>query len=285
MAADREVMLEELAAQSVGWLSRQYLSGDCPVPAGLIEALEKDPRRSARELAGRLQSRRATTQSEDQRLSRLSEFENRLRQQGYELIAGVDEAGVGPMAGPVVAAAVILPAKFQLPGLNDSKKLTEARRADLALRIKDLALSWAIGIATVEEIDRINIYQAGLQAMRRAVTGLSISPQHLLVDARTVPDCAIPQQGIVRGDALSASIAAASIIAKTTRDAIMIDLDQDYPGYGLSVHKGYATAAHLEAIRRLGVLPIHRRSFRPVRLALGLEPCEPEQTPLFELFG
>ncbi|MFN7826509.1 MAG: ribonuclease HII [Acidobacteriota bacterium] len=300
MAVDREELAQELASQSVDWLRRKYLAADPAVPEvpagppgalpevlpevlpeGLIEALAKDPRRGAQQLAAQLLARRAARQAEDERLSHLTAFENDLRQQGFQLIAGVDEAGVGPMAGPVVAAAVMLPQSIRLEGLDDSKRLTEARRAELAAQIKAHALAWAVGLATVEEIDQINIYQASLQAMRRAVDSLSIRPEQLLVDARTLPDCPIPQQGIVRGDARSASIAAASIIAKTTRDAILTDLDRLYPGYGLAIHKGYATAAHLEAMKQLGVLPIHRRSFRPVRIALGIEPAAPEQRDLF----
>ena len=304
MAVDREEMAQKLATQSVDWLRRKYLAADPAVPEepgglpealpkglsvglpeglpeGLIEALAKDPRRGAQQLAAQLLTRLAARQAEDERLAHLTTFENDLRQQGFQLIAGVDEAGVGPLAGPVVAAAVILPQSIRLNGVDDSKRLTEVRRAELAGQIKAQALAWAVGLATVEEIDQINIYQAGLQAMRRAVDGLSIRPEQLLVDARTLPDCPIPQQGIIRGDARSASIAAASIIAKTTRDAMLTDLDRLYPGYGLAIHKGYGTAAHLEAMNRLGVLPIHRRSFRPVRVALGIEPAAPEQRDLF----
>ncbi len=211
----------------------------------------------------------------------LLQFEIELQAQGVRLIAGVDEAGVGPLAGPIVAAAVILPVGASLPALDDSKKLTTAKREKLADWIRNAAPAWGVGIAPVEEIDRINVYQAGLQAMRRAVLALAVAPEYLLVDARTIPDCAIPQRGIIRGDALSASIAAASIIAKTTRDAIMLDLDRQYPDYGFAVHKGYATAAHFAALQRYGALPIHRRSFRPVREALGLESPAPVQATLF----
>jgi ribonuclease HII len=281
MTMEREEQLVELASRPVGWLIRCYVTEGRSVPEGLIEALTKDRRSGARQLALRLQSRLAAHQAEGARLQDLLCFENQLREQGYRMIAGVDEAGVGPLAGPVVAAAVILPDTHHLHGLDDSKRLTKARRKDLAEQIRSVAISWALGISTVEEIDQLNIYQAGLQAMLRAVNSLSICPDHLLIDARTIQSCPVPQQGIVRGDALSASIAAASIIAKTTRDAIMADLDREYPGYGLAIHKGYPTPAHLEAIKKLGVLPIHRRSFRPVRIALGLAPDEPEQTALF----
>jgi ribonuclease HII len=164
--------------------------------------------------------------------------------------------------------------------LNDSKKiLDETKRAQMAEQIKTDALCWATGRAEVEEVDSLNIYHAGLLAMRRAVMGLSLDPDFILVDARRIPDCACPQRGIIKGDTLSASIAAASIIAKTTRDAQMIELDQQYPGYGLASHKGYPTPAHYRALNELGPLPIHRRSFAPVRRALGLDPV---QTELFK---
>src|SRR5262249_1724939 len=147
-------------------------------------------------------------------------------------------------------------------------------REALAVQIKCDALSWAAGIAEVEEIDRLNIYRAGLLAMQRAIEALAQKPDYILVDARTIPDCAIEQRGIIRGDALSASIAAASIIAKTTRDALMVELDRQYPSYGFASHKGYSTPEHFHALREFGALPIHRRSFRPVREAMGLEPVQ-----------
>jgi ribonuclease HII len=149
----------------------------------------------------------------------------------------------------------------------------------MAAQIKRDALCWAVGRAEVEEIDQLNIYHAGLLAMRRAVEGLTIKPDFALVDARKIPQCPCPQRGIIHGDLLSASIAAASIIAKTTRDAYMIELDRQYPGYGLAAHKGYGTPAHYKALNELGVLPIHRRSFGPIRQALGLDPV---QTKLFK---
>jgi len=205
----------------------------------------------------------------------LLRFERELWKKGVQLIAGVDEAGVGPLAGPVVAAAVILPRDYRLRGLNDSKKIaSEKRREDLAACIKRDAIAWALGRAEVREIDLYNIYHAGLLAMRRAVDGLPFAPDHLLVDARQIPACAIPQRGIVRGDALSASIAAASIIAKTTRDAYMRELDHLYPGYGFASHKGYPTAEHLRILKQRGALPVHRRTFAPVRSVLGLSPVQ-----------
>lgn len=178
------------------------------------------------------------------------------------------------MAGPVVAGAVALPRGYKLRGLDDSKRLDEQTRRRLAQRIKADAVVWAIGVAEVEEIDDLNIYHASLLAMRRAVGSLKTAPDFVLVDARAIPDCAAPQRGVVCGDSLSASIAAASIIAKTTRDAMMVELDAQYPGYCFAGHKGYPTPGHFEALRRLGVSPIHRRSYRPVREALGQEPVQ-----------
>jgi ribonuclease HII len=176
-------------------------------------------------------------------------------------IAGVDEAGVGPLAGPVVAAAVIFPTGQGLSGVDDSKKLTPERRTMLAVAIREGALAFAIGIVEPDEIDRINVYQATLAAMGRAVDGLAVRPRYVLVDARRIPGCDLPQEAIIKGDAHCHAIAAASILAKTTRDALMRGYDDEFPGYGFAEHKGYPTEAHRDAIRRLGPCTIHRRSF------------------------
>jgi ribonuclease HII len=264
--------MEEWIRQPVSRLKARFLDGNEPAPRGLIEALEADSRLGARDLAARLRGRARANRAEGQRLRRLLQYESELWAQGFNLIAGVDEAGVAPLAGPVVAGAVVLARGYKLRELDDSKKLDEPTRDRLAKRIKTDAVAWAVGVAEVEEIDVLNIYHAGLLAMRRAVEGLEPAPDFILVDARKIPDCAAPQRGLIHGDSLSASIAAASIIAKTTRDAMMAELDARYPGYGLAEHKGYPTPRHVEALRRLGVSPIHRRSYRPVREALGLEP-------------
>ena len=195
------------------------------------------------------------------RLDTLLTRERELWASGLLRIAGVDEAGVGPLAGPVVAAAVIFPPDFGLPGVDDSKKVTPERRETLSLAIRDAALAFSVAIVEPEEIDRINVYQATLAAMGRAVDGLSIKPQHVLVDARRIPGCDLPQEAIIRGDAHCHAIAAASILAKTTRDALMRRYDDEFPGYGFADHKGYPTEAHRDAIRRLGPCAIHRRSF------------------------
>jgi ribonuclease HII len=184
------------------------------------------------------------------------------------------------LAGPVVAGAVILPRNYKLKKLNDSKQILDGDvRDELAQQIKTDAVVWAVGIAEVEEIDTINIYHAGLLAMRRAVEGLAQSPDFVLVDARRIPHCATPQRGIIKGDTLSASIAAASIIAKTTRDAIMTEFDSILPGYSFATHKGYPTPEHCRCLKELGATPIHRRSFARVREALGLDPIQDNLFP------
>ncbi len=199
-----------------------------------------------------------------------------------EIICGIDEAGRGPLAGPVVAAAVILDKKRRINGLNDSKQLTEERRDILAVRIKQRAFAWGVGVATVEEIDTLNIRQANLLAMKRAFAQLGVQPTHVLVDGNDPPPIACKVTCIVGGDALEACISAASILAKTHRDAMMVELCAQYPGYGFSQHKGYGVAAHLDALKRLGPSPAHRRSFRPVREALGIvdDVMFPGQGPL-----
>lgn len=184
------------------------------------------------------------------------------------LICGVDEAGRGPLAGPVYAAAVILDSRRPIAGLDDSKKLSEKRRNSLALEIKQYALAWAIAEASVEEIDSINILRASLLAMRRAIEMLQIRPHEVLVDGLYCPDTGLPSRAIVQGDSSVASISAASILAKTARDAAMLLLHETYPQYGFAAHKGYATRTHLTALRMHGVSVEHRRSFRPVREAL-----------------
>jgi ribonuclease HII len=197
----------------------------------------------------------------DRRLAKLLTRENELWAAGVERIAGVDEAGVGPLAGPLVAAAVVFPKGFGLPGVNDSKQLTPERRASLAVAIRASALAFAVAVVEPDEIDRINVYQATLAAMARAVDGLAVTPHHVLVDARRIPGCDLPQEAIIKGDARCHAIAAASILAKTVRDALMVRYEDEYPGYGFAAHKGYPTETHRDAIRRLGPCPIHRRSF------------------------
>jgi ribonuclease HII len=180
-------------------------------------------------------------------------------------LAGVDEVGRGPLAGDVVAAAVILDPDHPIAGLRDSKKLSESRREALAATIRDRALAWAVARATVEEIDRLNILQASLLAMRRAVEALEPQPQYVLVDGNRLPRWSYASEPVVKGDDRVPAIAAASILAKVQRDGELVALDEQYPGYGFAAHKGYPTAAHLRALRALGVTPVHRRSFAPVK--------------------
>ena len=272
--------LQSLLNKSIPELSKLFLGRRRPVPKGLLEALEVDSRQGAQQLAKRIRERYRSNRSEGQRLHTLLRFELELWSEGFNMVAGVDEAGMAPLAGPVVAGAVILPKNYKLRGLNDSKKILDPEKRDeLAVQIKQDAVCWSVGFAEVEEIDKINIYHAGLLAMQRAVEGLGAQPDFILVDARKIPNCQAPQRGIIRGDALSATIAAASIIAKTTRDAHMLELDGLYTGYGLASHKGYPTPEHCRALKELGALPIHRRSFARVRQALGLDPIQSELFP------
>jgi len=185
-----------------------------------------------------------------------------------ELICGVDEVGRGPLAGPVVAAAVILDPRSPIDGLNDSKKLTEKRRETLYVEIREKALAFAVGRAEVEEIDAINILQASLLAMKRAVEGLSLVPGHVLVDGNRLPQLTCSAEAIIGGDGSEPCISAASIIAKVTRDREMVALDAVYPGYGFARHKGYPTKIHLQALQEQGITKIHRRSFGPVKRLL-----------------
>ena len=180
---------------------------------------------------------------------------------GLHLICGVDEAGRGPLAGPVCAAAVILPEHLQIPGLNDSKKLTDKKRRELFPVIQEQAIAYGIGLASEQEIDEINILQATFLAMRRALDQLTVRPEIAIIDGNRETDFGLPVKTVVKGDSLSANIAAASILAKVTRDNIMVELAQQYPEYGFEIHKGYGTKAHYEALRTYGPCPIHRKSF------------------------
>jgi len=269
--------LETILGKSIPELKERFVDRARPVPKGLVEALESDGRQGAHHLAKQIRERRRKNRAEGQRLHNLLRFEIELWDQGFNFIAGVDEAGMAPLAGPVVAAAVILPRNYKLRRLNDSKQILDmAVREELAQQIKRDALVWCAGRAEVEEIDTINIYHAGLLAMRRAVEGLTSQPDFILVDARRIPHCTAPQRGIIKGDTLSASIAAASIIAKTTRDKLMAEFDSVHPGYNFATHKGYPTPEHCRLLKELGAAPIHRRSFARVREVLGLDPIQSE---------
>ena len=188
-------------------------------------------------------------------------IEEELFAQGYQLICGVDEAGRGPLAGPVCAAAVILPAHLEIPGLDDSKKLSDKRRRELFPIIKEQAIAYGIGLASHEEIDEINILQATFLAMERAITQLKVKPEFALIDGNREKDFGLPVKTVVKGDSLSANIAAASILAKVTRDNLMVEMAETYPQYGFEIHKGYGTKAHYAALREHGASPIHRMTF------------------------
>lgn len=203
---------------------------------------------------------------EQQRLKKLCHYEDEARLQGFQFIAGVDEAGRGPLAGPVVAAACILPAGLYIPKIDDSKQLIPKVRQQLFQRLTtDSSIIYGIGVVDVQKIDQINIYQATIQAMLMAIEKLQVQPDCLLVDGLQLPHPFLPCQKIIKGDALSQSIAAASIIAKETRDAIMREYHKEWPLYGFEQHKGYGTPQHLAAIEKYGICEIHRRSFSPCR--------------------
>ena len=217
-------------------------------------------------------------------------LEKAARRRGALRIAGLDEVGRGPLFGPVVAAAVILTRGCHLDGLNDSKKLSEKKRVELDIEIRSNAVAWAIAEVDAETIDRINIRQASLLAMRLAVEQLPLSPDYLLIDGKDTIDWDCPQEAVIQGDGTSFSIAAASVLAKVYRDRLLVEMDREYPGYGLAQHKGYGCPQHLAALSRLGPTPLHRKSFHPVaqtvlefggRATIEVEP-EPPDTPFSE---
>lgn len=246
--------------QITTWLENQKEIKDC-----VLADLLADTRQGVINAARQFQKRQARAAAEKARVDALHAYERIQRAAGFSYIAGVDEAGRGPLAGPVVAAAVILPPDIYIPFINDSKKLSPAQRDDLYDRICAAAISYGIGIADNKLIDRINISQATFQAMADAVNQLSPRPRILLNDAVNNPRIRnIPQVPIIKGDALSISIAAASIVAKVTRDRLMDQYELLYPQYGFGKHKGYFTSEHQQALRKFGPCPIHRRSFAPV---------------------
>ena len=221
--------------------------------------------------------RRNAAQAERRRLQRLHRYEAEARGQGFLLVAGIDEVGRGPLAGPVVAACVVTDGPLMLRGLNDSKQVTPERRIELAVEICARAAAWAIGEATVAEIDRLNIYWASVLAMERALAALARQPEYLLTDAVRIKSYLGPQLPVIKGDAKCATVAAASIIAKVHRDALLVELDRHFPQYGFADHKGYATAQHIAALSAHGPCVHHRRGFWRVKDALlrfpGFEPA------------
>ncbi len=262
------------APPTLAALRQRFLEADEPLTPEAEAALAADGRAGVAALLATLRRRRDRAAGEETRLDTMLAFERAWWTRGASVVAGVDEAGMSPLAGPVVAAAVVLPRDCRLPGVDDSKKLDAAARERLAPVIRAAAVAWGVGRCEPEEIDAINIHHAGLLAMRRALEALApVVPEAVLVDGRhPVKNLACPQQAIVGGDGKSLSIAAASILAKTTRDALMVEMDARFPGYGFARHKGYPVRAHVDALARLGPCPIHRRSFAPVREVLGVEP-------------
>jgi len=248
----------------------------------LIEVLADDSRAGARALETTTRNRLVAGRAERERLAGLLALRDELEARGVRGIAGVDEVGVGPLAGPVVAAAVVLPKCVELRGLDDSKRVRPALRSTLASEIREIAIGFGIGEVTVREIDQVGIYQAALEAMRRAVASLARTTEvgHLLVDARTVPGIHLPQTSIIKGDQKDASIAAASIVAKVHRDTYMQSLGGRYPAYGFEQHMGYGTAAHMQALEAHGPCPAHRRSFAPVEKAERRSGRAPAAPPL-----
>ncbi|MFC0188914.1 ribonuclease HII [Fictibacillus aquaticus] len=230
----------------------------------LIQQYESDERAGVQSLLDRFKRRIKKEEAELRRLDEMSLFEKGCLSRGEELIAGVDEVGRGPLAGPVVAAAVILPAGWAPRGINDSKKVSEKMRDKLYSQIMDNAISVSVSMISPPEIDRINIYQASKAAMVEAVEGLSVTPHHVLIDAMTI-DINIAQTKIIKGDEKSISIAAASIVAKVTRDQYMKKLHEDYPQYGFAKNMGYGTAEHLQGLKEYGPTEEHRKSFAPVQ--------------------
>jgi ribonuclease HII len=253
-------------------IKARYLDRDRSLPAHVEAALRSDPRPGAQALLQTVERHRHKRRAEGQRLRRMLELERELWSRQIILVAGIDEAGMSPLAGPVAAAAVVLEPEWRAPGINDSKQVLPERRIELAALIKREARAWAVAFVEPAEIDQLNIYWAGIAAMRRAVEALDVTPEHLLIDARKLREVPIEQTRIVKGDERSLSIAAASILAKTERDERMCEYERQYPGYGFGQHKGYPVREHVAALRRHGACPIHRRSFGPVRAALGLPP-------------
>ena len=230
----------------------------------LLTELEQDSRSGVIQAIAKRKKEIQKQVDEDLRLEKMLAYEKELYAQGIDLIAGVDEVGRGPLAGPVVAAAVILPKGCKIPGLNDSKKIPKSKHKEIYEAVLQNAIAIGIGIKDNQVIDQVNIYEATKLAMMEAIGQLEPQPQHLLIDAMRL-DLPIPQTSIIKGDANSLSIAAASIVAKVTRDQMMEEFDCEYPGYDFTQNAGYGTANHLAGLHKLGVTPIHRRSFEPVK--------------------
>ena len=243
---------------------KEQLAGIQRLDDPLLTELEQDSRSGVIQAIAKRKKEIQKRLDEDERLEKMLAYEKELYTQGIQLIAGVDEVGRGPLAGPVVAAAVILPKACKIPGLNDSKKIPKSKHKEIYEAVLQNAIAIGIGIKDNQVIDQVNIYEATKLAMREAIGQLEPQPQHLLIDAMRL-DLPISQTSIIKGDANSLSIAAASIVAKVTRDQMMEEFDCEYPGYDFTQNAGYGTANHLAGLHKLGVTPIHRRSFEPVK--------------------
>lgn len=248
----------DLGKMTIKEIENRFAAGN--VPESFLEACAGDKRKAVQ----RLVQRHERDEAERRRVAMLYAFEDRAASEGYEIVAGVDEAGRGPLAGPVSVAAVILPRGLFLPKLNDSKKLSVKAREDLYEQIREKAVAIGTSLVDARTIDRINISQATINGMYEAIFSLAPEPQKVLIDAVTLENLPMPSLSIVKGDAKSASIAAASIVAKVRRDRLMDEYDEKYPEYGFARHKGYGTAEHMRALWEHGPCPIHRRSFEPV---------------------
>lgn len=238
----------------------------------VVSALGSDPRGGAQKLVRYCHTRMAEWQREQERIGRMFSYERQLWAMGYKLVAGLDEVGRGPLAGPVVAVAVILPGEAVIPGLDDPKRLSGKRRQEVYDQIRSQALSIGVGMVHPEGIDEANVMMATYKAMVKAVNDLPIAADYLLIDSLHLPNVTQPQAPIVGGETQSCSIAAASIVAKVLRDEHMIEMNKLYPKYGFANHKGYGTLEHREALERLGPCPIHRKSYEPVRDIVPLVP-------------
>ncbi len=245
----------------------------------LLRKLEEDPRKGAKQLVAKARRETEKARQQESRWRAFCDPELQLQEKGYNLVAGVDEAGCGPLAGPVVVAAVILPPGFVHHPLDDSKRMTATARQIACKEIKNAAIGWRTGVASVEEIDRHNILGAVHLAVNRALTSIDPLPLFALVDGRPLASCPVPHRAIVGGDGRCRVIAAASVVAKVERDAIMTELDFKYPGYGLASHKGYATAGHYRALEELGPSPVHRRTFLKKSEQLTLDVLDVNESP------
>ncbi len=264
LTVSSKTVIENLHSMSVPEIRQAALQLGPPYPRKLLDALGEDKRVGVQRVLEDLCSRQRLHGRQKRRIQDMLRYEREAQDEGYAVIAGVDEVGRGPLAGPVVAAAVILPPDVRWADVNDSKLLTDERRRE-ALTLISAAARIGVGVVSVEEIERINIHRASLLAFKLAIEDLDRVPDMALIDGRHKTTLDIPQRAIVKGDRSSLSIAAASIVAKVTRDEMMLEYDRRYPEYGFAKHKGYGTPEHLAMIRKFGICPIHRRSFAGVR--------------------